>query len=107
MRPFLSPVNKKTVKDYYEVISNPMDLQTLLENVKKHKVRVTAVVLSIVSSYPSGSVEGESHHLLVIKQILKSAIISHLQVFAATVEYWLATYIVFFFHFRISTMLQK
>ena len=29
--PFHNPVNKKFIKDYYEVIKQPMDLQTLLK----------------------------------------------------------------------------
>ncbi|CAH1777107.1 unnamed protein product [Owenia fusiformis] len=35
--PFHKPVNKKFVKDYYEIIKHPMDLDTLLKNVQKHK----------------------------------------------------------------------
>ncbi|XP_029644075.1 transcription initiation factor TFIID subunit 1 isoform X1 [Octopus sinensis] len=35
--PFHQPVNKKSVKDYYEVIKKPMDLSTLLKNVQLHK----------------------------------------------------------------------
>ncbi|RUS77280.1 hypothetical protein EGW08_014944, partial [Elysia chlorotica] len=35
--PFHAPVNKKTVKDYYNVIKKPMDLTTLLKNVQSHK----------------------------------------------------------------------
>ncbi|KAM4662387.1 transcription initiation factor TFIID subunit 1 isoform 3-T3 [Discoglossus pictus] len=33
--PFHSPVNAKVVKDYYKIVTNPMDLQTLRENVRK------------------------------------------------------------------------
>ena len=29
--PFMNPVNKKQIKDYYEVIKQPMDLTTLLK----------------------------------------------------------------------------
>ncbi|XP_064636542.1 transcription initiation factor TFIID subunit 1-like isoform X2 [Lineus longissimus] len=35
--PFHNPVNKKMVKDYYDIIKRPMDLGTLLKNVKAHK----------------------------------------------------------------------
>lgn len=35
--PFHQPVNKKSVKDYYEVIKKPMDFSTLLKNVQLHK----------------------------------------------------------------------
>lgn len=32
--PFMKPVNKKNVKDYYEIIQQPMDLQTVAKKVK-------------------------------------------------------------------------
>lgn len=32
--PFMKPVNKKAVKDYYEVVKHPMDLETISNNVK-------------------------------------------------------------------------
>uniref|UniRef100_A0A8B9RJ71 Transcription initiation factor TFIID subunit n=1 Tax=Astyanax mexicanus TaxID=7994 RepID=A0A8B9RJ71_ASTMX len=33
--PFHTPVNAKVVKDYYKIITRPMDLQTLRDNVRK------------------------------------------------------------------------
>ena len=41
--PFQQPVNKKMVKDYYEVIKKPMDLSTL------HKVLTGSVSLEFTS----------------------------------------------------------
>lgn len=35
--PFLKPVNKKLVKDYYNVIKRPMDLDTISKKVSAHK----------------------------------------------------------------------
>ncbi|XP_043674036.1 transcription initiation factor TFIID subunit 1 isoform X1 [Vespula pensylvanica] len=35
--PFLKPVNKKLVKDYYNVIKRPMDLETISKKVSAHK----------------------------------------------------------------------
>ncbi|XP_076280408.1 TATA-box binding protein associated factor 1 isoform X2 [Lasioglossum baleicum] len=35
--PFLKPVNKKLVKDYYTVIKRPMDLETISKKVQAHK----------------------------------------------------------------------
>lgn len=35
--PFHNPVNKKFIKDYYEVIKQPMDLQTLMKKVQGNK----------------------------------------------------------------------
>ena len=31
--PFLKPVNKKQVKDYYNIVKRPMDLETILNKV--------------------------------------------------------------------------
>uniref|UniRef100_A0A1B6CHJ8 Bromo domain-containing protein n=2 Tax=Clastoptera arizonana TaxID=38151 RepID=A0A1B6CHJ8_9HEMI len=35
--PFVKPVNKKMVKDYYNVVKYPMDLETITKKVKSHK----------------------------------------------------------------------
>lgn len=35
--PFLKPVSKKLVFDYYDIIKNPMDLETMANKVKEHK----------------------------------------------------------------------
>ena len=35
--PFLKPVNKKFVKDYYSIVKNPMDLETVAKKIKNHK----------------------------------------------------------------------
>lgn len=35
--PFLKPVSKKLVKDYYSIVKNPMDLETIAKKVKAHK----------------------------------------------------------------------
>ncbi|XP_069701181.1 transcription initiation factor TFIID subunit 1 isoform X2 [Periplaneta americana] len=35
--PFLKPVNKKLVKDYYNVVKCPMDLETIAKKVNSHK----------------------------------------------------------------------
>ncbi|KAK7072813.1 Transcription initiation factor TFIID subunit 1 [Halocaridina rubra] len=43
--PFMKPVNKKNVKDYYEVIQNPMDLSTIAKKVKNHKYHSRAEFL--------------------------------------------------------------
>ncbi|KAL2095183.1 hypothetical protein ACEWY4_009902 [Coilia grayii] len=50
--PFHTPVNAKLVKDYYKIITRPMDLQTLRENVRKR-------------SYPSREEFRESVELIV------------------------------------------
>merc|ERR1712183_723780 len=35
--PFMKPVNKKQVKDYYEKIKQPMDLETISRKISSHK----------------------------------------------------------------------
>ncbi|KAK7790672.1 hypothetical protein R5R35_002446 [Gryllus longicercus] len=35
--PFLKPVNKKNVKDYYNIVKEPMDLETVAKKVAAHK----------------------------------------------------------------------
>nr|XP_022324480.1 transcription initiation factor TFIID subunit 1-like isoform X2 [Crassostrea virginica] len=46
--PFHQPVNRKFVKDYYDVIKHPMDLSTLLKNVQSHKYQAREQFLSDV-----------------------------------------------------------
>uniref|UniRef100_A0A6I8RVZ8 Transcription initiation factor TFIID subunit n=1 Tax=Xenopus tropicalis TaxID=8364 RepID=A0A6I8RVZ8_XENTR len=55
--PFHSPVNAKVVKDYYKIVINPMDLQTLRENVRKRM-------------YPSREEFREAVELIVKNSIL-------------------------------------
>lgn len=43
--PFLKPVNKKQVKDYYTVIRRPMDLETVSKKVSAHKYHSRAEFL--------------------------------------------------------------
>lgn len=35
--PFQKPVNKKLVKDYYNIVKRPMDLETIAKRVASHK----------------------------------------------------------------------
>ena len=43
--PFLKPVNKKNVKDYYNVIQKPMDLEAIERSVKGHKYHTGSAFL--------------------------------------------------------------
>ena len=47
--PFHTPVNKKMIKDYYEVIKQPMDLQTLLKKVQSNKYQSRDVFLEDIA----------------------------------------------------------
>nr|XP_016938069.2 transcription initiation factor TFIID subunit 1 isoform X3 [Drosophila suzukii] len=44
--PFLKPVNKKQVKDYYTVIKRPMDLETIGKNIESHRYHSRAEYLA-------------------------------------------------------------
>ncbi|RXN28723.1 transcription initiation factor TFIID subunit 1-like isoform X3 [Labeo rohita] len=55
--PFHHPVNKKFVPDYYKVIINPMDLDTLRKNISKHKYQNREVFLSDVGLIHTNSVK--------------------------------------------------
>ncbi|XP_013119085.1 transcription initiation factor TFIID subunit 1 isoform X2 [Stomoxys calcitrans] len=46
--PFLKPVNKKQVKDYYTIIKRPMDLETLGKNIEAHYYHTRADFLADV-----------------------------------------------------------
>uniref|UniRef100_A0A8C1NAB7 Transcription initiation factor TFIID subunit n=1 Tax=Cyprinus carpio TaxID=7962 RepID=A0A8C1NAB7_CYPCA len=55
--PFHHPVNKKFVPDYYKVIINPMDLDTLRKNISKHKYQNREVFISDVALIHTNSVK--------------------------------------------------
>lgn len=63
--PFHTPVNAKVVKDYYKIITRPMDLQTLRENVRKRmypsreEFREAVEVIVKNSATYNGNVVGE------------------------------------------------
>ncbi|KAG7516655.1 transcription initiation factor TFIID subunit 1-like isoform X3 [Solea senegalensis] len=55
--PFHHPVNKKFVPDYYKVIINPMDLETLRKNISKHKYQNRETFLSDVGLVHANSIK--------------------------------------------------
>uniref|UniRef100_A0A3Q3KDS3 Transcription initiation factor TFIID subunit 1 n=1 Tax=Monopterus albus TaxID=43700 RepID=A0A3Q3KDS3_MONAL len=55
--PFHHPVNKKFVPDYYKVIVNPMDLETIRKNISKHKYQNRDTFLSDVSLIHTNSIK--------------------------------------------------
>uniref|UniRef100_A0A673NFR5 Transcription initiation factor TFIID subunit n=1 Tax=Sinocyclocheilus rhinocerous TaxID=307959 RepID=A0A673NFR5_9TELE len=55
--PFHHPVNKKFVPDYYKVIINPMDLDTLRKNISKHKYQNREVFIFDVALIHTNSVK--------------------------------------------------
>ncbi|XP_007563184.1 transcription initiation factor TFIID subunit 1 isoform X3 [Poecilia formosa] len=55
--PFHHPVNKKFVPDYYKVIVNPMDLESIRKNISKHKYQNREIFLSDVSLIHANSIK--------------------------------------------------
>lgn len=55
--PFHHPVNKKFVPDYYKVIVNPMDLESIRKNISKHKYQNREVFLSDVALIHANSIK--------------------------------------------------
>ncbi|XP_050998610.1 transcription initiation factor TFIID subunit 1-like [Acomys russatus] len=55
--PFHHPVNKKFVPDYYKVIVSPMDLETIRENISKHKYQSRESFLDDVNLILGNSVQ--------------------------------------------------
>ncbi|XP_055499649.1 transcription initiation factor TFIID subunit 1 isoform X2 [Leucoraja erinacea] len=55
--PFHHPVNKKFVPDYYKVITNPMDLESVRKNISKHKYQNRDVFLQDVELVLSNSIK--------------------------------------------------
>uniref|UniRef100_T1J1P4 Transcription initiation factor TFIID subunit 1 n=1 Tax=Strigamia maritima TaxID=126957 RepID=T1J1P4_STRMM len=47
-QPFLVPVNAKTIRDYYNIVTRPMDLQTMRENMRQRKYQSREEFLSDV-----------------------------------------------------------
>ncbi|XP_075681101.1 TATA-box binding protein associated factor 1 [Dermatophagoides pteronyssinus] len=54
---FHKPVNKKTVKNYYDIIKNPMDLDTLEQNAANHLYRTREKFLEHVNLIYENSVK--------------------------------------------------
>ncbi|XP_048585830.1 transcription initiation factor TFIID subunit 1 isoform X2 [Nematostella vectensis] len=68
--PFHTPVNPKTVPDYHKIVKNPIDLQTLRENLRHGKYSSREDFLEACSLLVSNSVlyNGHQHSLTAIAQ---------------------------------------
>uniref|UniRef100_A0A8B9QEW9 Transcription initiation factor TFIID subunit n=1 Tax=Apteryx owenii TaxID=8824 RepID=A0A8B9QEW9_APTOW len=55
--PFHHPVNKKFVPDYYKVIANPMDLESIRKNISKHKYQNRETFLDDVNLILTNSIK--------------------------------------------------
>ncbi|XP_013414213.1 transcription initiation factor TFIID subunit 1 [Lingula anatina] len=70
--PFHQPVNKKFVKDYYEIVKNPMDLSMLLRNIQRHKYHTRSQFQEDVDLIYVNSIKyngGDSAYTATAKQI--------------------------------------
>lgn len=45
--PFLKPVNKKQVKDYYSVIKKPIDMETMGKRIQGKLTQINSVKISL------------------------------------------------------------
>ncbi|ELU04183.1 hypothetical protein CAPTEDRAFT_225982 [Capitella teleta] len=78
---FHNPVNKKAIKDYYEIIKNPMDLSSLSKNVKAFKYHSREEFLNDVdliflnSSQYNGKDSAFTKTASVISQVAKDNIL--------------------------------
>ena len=63
--PFVKPVNRKAVPRYYEVISNPIDLQTIRDKIKRYDYRTADALLEDFELMKSNAIKfnGEGHHI--------------------------------------------
>ncbi|XP_068187633.1 transcription initiation factor TFIID subunit 1 isoform X3 [Antennarius striatus] len=68
--PFHHPVNKKFVPDYYKVIINPMDLESIRKNISKHKYQNREAFLSDVSLVHTNSIKYNGPDSLYTKTAL-------------------------------------
>ncbi|KAL7568791.1 hypothetical protein ACA910_007211 [Epithemia clementina (nom. ined.)] len=63
--PFRKPVSRKVVPRYYEVISNPIDLQTIRDKIKRYEYRTADALLDDFELMKSNAIKfnGEAHHI--------------------------------------------
>ncbi len=55
VQPFLFPVNAKNVPDYYNIVTRPMDLQTMRENVRQKRYHTRGDFLTDVNQIVENS----------------------------------------------------
>ncbi|XP_076037164.1 transcription initiation factor TFIID subunit 1-like [Oratosquilla oratoria] len=81
--PFMKPVNKKNVKDYYDIIQHPMDLSTVAKKVKNHKYHSRAEFLHDIelimtnSQRYNGPDSSFSQKAAVLLQITKESLFEY------------------------------
>lgn len=74
--PFHTPVNRKTIKDYYEVIRNPMDFETMSQKAKSHMYQTSEQFLNDVETVRSNCVQyngKDSQYSQTAEEIVRTA----------------------------------
>merc|ERR1719431_257579 len=86
--PFMKPVNKKQVKDYYERIKQPMDLETISRKVSSHKYHSRQEFLADMQLIHSNSLafNGESSEFTAKAKVLVDTVLDTLVPFAEHCE---------------------
>lgn len=77
VQPFLLPVKEKHVQDYYTIISRPMDLQTIRENLRHKKYQSRADFLADVNQIVdnSSTYNGANHTItLAARRMLQKCV---------------------------------
>ncbi|KAH8381371.1 hypothetical protein KR093_003697 [Drosophila rubida] len=74
--PFLKPVNKKAIKDYYTLIKKPMDLETIGKNIESHIYHSRADFLRDIELIAANCEQyngSEAQYTMFAKKILEYA----------------------------------
>ena len=63
--PFMKPVSRKVVPRYYEVISNPIDLHTIRDKIKRYEYRTATALMDDFELMKSNAIKfnGEAHNI--------------------------------------------
>ncbi|WVO13938.1 hypothetical protein L204_101563 [Cryptococcus depauperatus] len=87
--PFQKPVSKRDAPDYYDVIQRPMDLSTILRNIKARKYKNKAEFATDLDQIWKNCYEynsQESHPLRTAARFMKQKADHHLEFFADRAE---------------------
>ncbi|XP_030243749.1 transcription initiation factor TFIID subunit 1 isoform X2 [Drosophila navojoa] len=77
--PFLKPVNKKAIKDYYTVIKKPMDLETISKNIENHVYHSRAEYLADIELIAANCEQYNGSEAQYTKYAKKIVEYAHLQ----------------------------
>merc|ERR1719150_2725890 len=86
--PFMKPVNKKQVKDYYEKIKEPMDLETMSKKIASHKYHTKGEFVDDMRLIYNNSLtfNGENSEFTLKARVILDTVLDTLIPFAETIE---------------------